>query len=71
MKTRFAIFITGIGAMLFLCTATLQAQDTRESAEFKLAVRLYNDKLYAQAEEQFTSFITRFPKSASSVEALF
>ena len=40
------------------------AQDTRESAEFKLAVQLYNDGLFAQAEDQF-------PNTASAVEAQF
>ncbi len=47
------------------------AQDTRESAEFKLAVQLYNDGLYPQAEDQFRSFIDRFPNTASAVEAQF
>ncbi|MBE0643815.1 MAG: tetratricopeptide repeat protein [Bacteroidetes bacterium] len=47
------------------------AQDTREGAEFKLAVQLYNDGLFAQAEDQFRSFIDRFPSTASAVEARF
>ncbi|MFZ1729698.1 MAG: tetratricopeptide repeat protein [Bacteroidota bacterium] len=47
------------------------AQDTREGSEFKLAVQLYNDGLFAQAEDQFRSFIDRFPASASAVEGRF
>ena len=47
------------------------AQDTRESADFKLAVQLYNDGLDAQAEDQFRSFVDRYPNTASAVEARF
>jgi TolA-binding protein len=58
---------------LFFVTASgiVHAQGTRESDEFKLAVDLFDDGLYAQAEDQFRSFIDRFPNSASAVEARF
>ena len=46
-------------------------QDTKENAEFKLAVGLYNDGLYGQAEDQFKRFIDKFPNTASSIEARF
>ncbi len=71
MRIRFATGILFLSAVLFALAAPIQAQDTRESGDFKLAVRLYNDKLYGQAEEQFKSFINRFPNSASSSEARF
>ncbi len=47
------------------------AQDTRENADFKLAVNLYNDKLYDLALEQFQQFINRYPNSQQAVEAKF
>ena len=65
------VFLTSIVMLLFIAAQGTQAQDTRESAEFKLAVQLYDDGLYAQAEDQFRSFIDRFPNSASAVEARF
>ncbi|MCZ7556260.1 MAG: tetratricopeptide repeat protein [Bacteroidia bacterium] len=71
MNLSFAHGILATIVLLLHLTAALPAQDTRESADFKLAVRLYNDKLYGQAEEQFKSFINRFPNSASSIEARF
>ncbi|MBR9978615.1 MAG: tetratricopeptide repeat protein [Bacteroidetes bacterium] len=64
----FAILFVTIQA---LASPTAHAQDTRESAEFKLAIQLYNDGLHAQAEDQFHSFIERFPNTASAVEARF
>jgi TolA-binding protein len=71
MNLRLAAGIFVSILVLMNLAAPLAAQDTRESADFKLAVRLYNDKLYGQAEEQFKSFINRFPNSASSIEARF
>ena len=49
----------------------LAAQDTPQSAQFKLAVDLYDDGLYAQAEDQFRTFIERYPTSASAIEARY
>ncbi|MDX9758509.1 MAG: tetratricopeptide repeat protein [Bacteroidota bacterium] len=57
--------------LLGLAAPRVEAQDTRESAEFKLAVQLYNDGLYAQSEDQFRSFVERFPNTSSAVEARF
>jgi len=37
------------------------AQDSKENADFKLAVSLYRDKLYDLALEQFRQFIASFP----------
>ena len=69
MKTRILfLFITVLLSSAY-SVKLANAQDTRESGDFKLAVRLYNDGLFAQAEEQFKSFIQRFPTSASAVEA--
>ncbi len=64
--------IPAIILTLFLTAAAdVQAQDTPENADFKLAVQLFDDGLFAQAEDQFRTFIDRFPNSASAVEARF
>lgn len=60
---------TFIGICLLFVTAF--AQDTKENADFKLAVSLYNDKLYDLALEQFRSFVDRYPASQQSIEARF
>ncbi|HOJ05645.1 MAG TPA: tetratricopeptide repeat protein [Bacteroidota bacterium] len=67
--TRYVAALVAIVFVMMVNVSELRAQDTREAAEFKLAVRLYNDGLYAQAEEQFASFINRFPNTASAIEA--
>jgi TolA-binding protein len=64
MKVRFlSIFL------LFSCIAF--AQDAKENADFKLAVNLYNDKMYDLALEQFRMFTTLYPNSAQGIEARF
>jgi TolA-binding protein len=64
MKVRFlSIFL------LFSCIAF--AQDAKENADFKLAVNLYNDKMYDLALEQFRTFINLYPSSPQGIEARF
>ena len=46
-------------------------QDSKENADFKLAVNLYNDKLYDLALEQFHAFINLYPTTAQGMEARF
>lgn len=55
----------------FLLSLALAAQDTRENADFKLAVNLYNDKLYDLALEQLQHFILRYPNAQQTIEAKF
>jgi tetratricopeptide (TPR) repeat protein len=47
------------------------AQDTKENADFKLAVNLYNDKLYDLALEQFRQFVASYPNTQQGIEARF
>jgi len=47
------------------------AQDSKENADFKLAVNLYNDKLYDLAVEQFRQYISLYPNTNNGVEARF
>lgn len=59
--------------ILILCGFNLlgQAQDSRENADFKLAVSLYNDKLYDLALEQFRQFVSSYPNTQQGIEARF
>jgi TolA-binding protein len=47
------------------------AQDSKENADFKLAVNLYNDKMYDLALDQFRSFVNLYPNTAQGIEARF
>ena len=61
-----------IGFSMFLaCHGVLRAQDTKENADFKLAVNLYNDKLYDLALEQFRQFVGTYPNTQQGIEARF
>jgi TolA-binding protein len=60
-----------IFSLLNILTIPVLAQDSKENADFKLAVNLYNDKLYDLALEQFQAFINLYPNTAQGVEARF
>ncbi len=57
--------------LLFMMCASLLAQDAKENAEFKLAVGLYNDRMYDLAVEQFKNFIAAYPPTSQGLEARF
>ncbi len=58
-------------ALVCLVTALSFAQSTKENADLKLAMNLYNDKMYDLAMEQFRQFITNHPQSAQVSDARF
>ena len=59
-------------ALLFLAFPLVASgQDTKENADFKLAVSLYNDKLYDLALEQFRQFVATYPNTQQGIEARF
>ena len=60
-----------IFSFLSLFSCLVFAQDSKENADFKLAVNLYNDKLYDLALEQFNAFINLYPNTSQGVEAHF
>jgi tetratricopeptide (TPR) repeat protein len=60
-----------IFSFLSLISFPVLAQDSKENADFKLAVNLYNDKLYDLALEQFNAFISMYPHTAQGIEAHF
>ena len=58
--------------VLFISSFSIAiAQDTKENADFKLAVNLYNDKLYDLAFEQFRQFAAAYPNTQQGIEARF
>ncbi len=56
---------------LFLLATESPAQNTKENADFKLAVNLFSDKLYDLSLEQFKQFISTYPSSPQSIEAKY
>lgn len=64
MKAKYLIVLIVFSALCF-------AQDSKENADFKLAVNLYNDKMYDLAVEQFRTFINLYPNSGQGIEARF
>jgi TolA-binding protein len=62
-------------ALICVCAALLaapiSAQNSRENADFKLAINLYNDGLYDLASEQLRQFITAYPATDQGVEARY
>jgi TolA-binding protein len=64
-------------SLMLLCVcaamlaAPLTAQNSRENADFKLAINLYNDGLYDLASEQLRQFIGAYPATDQGIEARF
>jgi TolA-binding protein len=57
--------------LVFIVFRPSSAQDSKENADFKLAVNLYNDKMYDLAIEQFRSFVSLYPSSQQGIDARF
>ncbi len=59
--------------IILLCFAVTYcaAQNTKENADFKLAVNLFSDKLYDLSLEQFKQFISTYPSSPQSIDGKF
>src|SRR3989339_1618185 len=67
MKPRYHLFLI----LSIVVWSPLVAQDTRENADFKLAVNLYNDKLFDLALEQFRQFVATYPNTQQGIEARY
>ena len=68
-SNRFVFALVCLLVALSFRGAAAHAQDTKENAEFKLAVALYNDGMFELALDQFSNFIRAYPGTASSIEA--
>ncbi|MDE3057566.1 MAG: tetratricopeptide repeat protein [Bacteroidota bacterium] len=56
---------------VLLLVSLAAAQDTKENADLKLALNLYNDKMYDLALEQLRQFVSTYPASPQSIDAKF
>lgn len=56
---------------MFLPALAASAQDSKENADFKLALNLYNDRFYDLALEQFRQFVSFYGSSQQAVEARY
>jgi len=72
MMRQFKTAPCAILLVLFLSFArTGLSQNSRENADFKLAINLYNDGLYDLAAEQLRQFISSFPNTTQGIDARF
>jgi TolA-binding protein len=60
-----------LAAALSISPQAATSQDSKENADFKLALNLYGDGLYDLASEQLKQFIATFPATSQGVEARF
>jgi len=67
---RFSLIIA-TACMLLYPPASSLCQDSRENADFKLAINLYNDGLYDLAAEQLKQFVNAFPNTSQGIDARF
>jgi TolA-binding protein len=67
----FARLILTTHLVFVLSVVSVYAQDSKENAEFKLALNLYNDGMYELALEQLKQFVAAYPSSVQGVEARF
>lgn len=68
MKRLFLVLLTSV---LLAYHIPVVAQNTKENADFKLAINLYNDGLYDLAAEQLKQFIAGYPNTTQGVDAKF
>lgn len=64
-------FLNRITLCILLLFSVATAQNTKENADLKLALNLYNDKMYDLALEQLKQFVSTYPASPQSIDAKF
>jgi TolA-binding protein len=57
--------------LLFSFVLIATSQENKENTDFKLAVNLFNDKLYDLALDQFRLFVESYPNTQQAVQAQF
>jgi len=58
-------------ALLLGVSCLAPAQDSKENADFKLAINLFNDGLFDLAAEQLRQFVSAYPNTSQGIEARF
>jgi len=71
MRLRRIILSLAAGGLLLAGAATTSAQNSKENADFKLAINLYNDGLFDLAQEQLKQFIGAYPSTPQGIDARF
>jgi len=71
MRLRHIILLCTAGGLLLAGAATAYPQNSKENADFKLAINLYNDGLYDLAQEQLKQFIGAYPTTPQGIDARF
>ena len=56
---------------IFTIIAPVAAQESKENADYKLAVNLFNDRMYDLAAQQSKQCGSAYPNTAQSIEARF
>jgi TolA-binding protein len=64
------LLLTLVCVISFAVTAGAR-QSSKENADFKLAINLFNDGLYDLAVEQLKQFINSYPSTSQGIEARF
>jgi tetratricopeptide (TPR) repeat protein len=57
--------------LIFFISSFLYCQESKENTEFKLAVQLYNDKLYDLALEQFKRLVELVPNTQQGIQSKY
>jgi TolA-binding protein len=68
MMRRSVVLLTVVLSLIPLAAVS---QNSKENADFKLAINLYTDGLYDLAVEQFRQFIASYPNTSQGIEARF
>jgi TolA-binding protein len=71
MRPHRAILRFLVIPLLLAVPASTVAQNSKENADFKLAINLYNDGLYDLAAEQLRQFVGAYPTTPQGVDARF
>ena len=71
MKRTFTVPLAILLAAWLASAPIALSQNTKENADFKLAINLYNDRLYDLALEQLKQFIAAYPATSEGIEARF
>ena len=71
MQPGRTILLVIAAGLLLAGAAGAGAQNSKENADFKLAINLYNDGLYDLAQEQLKQFISAYPTTPQGIDARF
>ena len=71
MRLHRAILHLLVFPLLLAGPGTTAAQNSKENADFKLAINLYNDGLFDLASEQLRQFIAAYPAASQGIDARY